>query len=359
MKLKDYLRREAPLLIGFVSAMAIVNIIFVVSLREDQYYGDLVYMDVLCLLIFVSSMSYHYFKLAKEYKKLKLLIKQKKRLEETLQQNKGLPEMALMKKVMLYEKEKLGQDIMYYKEKLENMTDYTTQIVHDLKVKLAVCEMVVKRIPLEERETLGYELEQMKFQVGQMLHVARANHYNEDIKAEYFQIQDVLKKAIKENTEFFVNKNIEIQVQVKAYEVLNDQKWVLYILSQILNNSSKYTNVGGKVEIVSEEDERAYSICLRDNGIGIAKEELGRVFDKGYTGSNGRLNTKATGMGLYYAKRMAEVLNMDISVESEQGIYTAFRVFFYKHSDYIRLQEHQEQDTAPPKSVFTMTKMSL
>ncbi len=343
MRLKDYLRREAPLWIGFVGAMVIVNVIFWLSIGKSSTVGDLIYMDALCLLIFASSMSYHYLKLSKKYEQLELLIGQNKNLEEALKQNSELPEMVLMKKIVSYEKEKFVQEAIQDKEKLADMTDYTTQIVHDLKVKLSVCEMVAKRIPLEERERLGYEIEQMKFQVGQMLYVARATHYNEDVKAEYFQIQDILRKAIKENREFFVNKNIELEVQVQPYEVLNDQKWVLYILSQILNNSSKYTQEGGKVEINSYENEKAYFIYLKDNGIGIAKEELGRIFDKGYTGSNGRLNTKATGMGLYYAKHIAKLLNIGISVESEQGLYTTFTVAFYKHSDYIQLQENEKK----------------
>lgn len=217
--------------------------------------------------------------------------------------------------------------------------DYTTQIVHDIKVNLAVCEMISKRLPYEEREKLSYEIEQMKFRVTQMLYVTRANHYNEDIRAEYFNTQDIVRKAIKENAEFFMSKNIELDVQVSSYEILSDQKWILYILSQILNNSSKYTAKEGLVKIEGHEDEKSYNLRITDNGVGIVKEELGRIFDKGYTGSNGRLNTKATGMGLYYAKRMADVLHIGLEVQSERNEYTAFQLAFYKHSDYISIQE--------------------
>lgn len=339
MKLKDYLRREAPLLIGFVSAFVIANILFLLSANKEKSLENLLYMDFLGCGIFIFGMLYQYVNLSRLYRKVQELMSAHKMLIGALDEEYSFVEFELLKKGLDYQKEYYKQNETQYKEKLTDIADYTTQLVHDLKVNLAVCEMVIQRIPFEEREKLGYEIEQMKFRVGQMLYVARANHYNEDVKAEYFQIQDILRKAIKENAEFFMHKNIEIEVQVKPYEVLNDQKWVLYILSQILNNSSKYTDKEGKISIFSEEDQKAYHLHLRDNGIGIAKEELNRVFDKGYTGSNGRLNTKATGMGLYYAKRMAGILNIGIAVDSIQGSNTEFILSFYKHSDYIKVQE--------------------
>lgn len=341
MKLKDYIKEVQPILLGWLGSLVIFNLVIGLIEIATVSKADLIYMDGLCLICFVSGFGYHYFRKMKVYQRLEGLMLENRKLEEQLRLLQDLPEFALTYKILTYQKQQYIKHEAHYKEKLENMTDYTMQIVHDLKVNLAVCEMIAKRVPLEDREKLSYEIEQMKFRVGQMLYVARANEYNEDIRAEYFQIQEVLRNAIKENAEFFMNQNIELEVEVKPYEVLNDQKWVLYILSQILNNSSKYTREGGKVQIFSREDERAYSVHLKDNGIGIAEEDLSRIFDKGYTGSNGRLNTKATGMGLYYAKKMAKVLNIGLTVESQLGEYTEFTLAFYKHSDYMMLQEEK------------------
>ena len=342
MRFKEYLLREMPLILSFIGCMGIVNLIFNVSMTGRASFNDLIYMDVLCSLLFASSVGWHYYKISMAYKKVKESMEKNIKLEQVLSRWQDLPEISFIEKSINYEKEKFAKEEANYRESLNNMMDYTTQIVHDIKVNLAVCEMIAKRLPYEEREKLNYEIEQMKFRVTQMLYVARANHYNEDIKAEYFQMHEVLKKAIKENAEFFMNKNIELDVQIEPYEVLNDQKWVMYILSQILNNGSKYTGEGGKIAIQSKEDEKAYYLFIKDNGIGIAEEELGRIFDKGYTGTNGRLNTKATGMGLYYAKRMANILNIGLQVKSQKGEFTEFMLAFYKHSDYIKIKEYQE-----------------
>lgn len=341
MKFKDYLIREMTLILGFIGCMGIVNLIFTLSMTEEVHFADLIYMDGLCGLLFVSCIGWHYYKISMAYKKVKESIQKNIKIEKILRKWKDLPEISFIQKSINYEKEKFAKEETSYRESLNNMMDYTTQMVHDIKVNLAVCEMVAKRLPDEEREKLSYEMEEMKFRVTQMLYVARANHYSEDIIAEYFQMQEALKKAIKENAEFFMNKNIELDVEIESYEVLNDQKWVIYILSQILNNASKYTGESGKIVIQSKEDEKAYYLFIKDNGIGIVEEELGRIFDKGYTGTNGRLNTKATGMGLYYAKRMANILNIGLQVESQKGEFTEFILAFYKHSDYIKIKEHQ------------------
>ena len=339
MRLKEYVIREKELIFGFIGCMIVVNLIFFASLKVESTFSELLYMDLLCLLVFSLCLSWHYYKVAKVYRYFDELMKKGRKLEWAVGKSMNLAEVQLLDKAMHYEKAYYEKEKAAYKESLNNLMDYTTQIVHDIKVNLAVCEMISKRLPYEEREKLSYEIEQMKFRVTQMLYVTRANHYNEDIRAEYFNTQDIVRKAIKENAEFFMSKNIELDVQVSSYEILSDQKWILYILSQILNNSSKYTAKGGLVKIEGHEDEKAYYLRITDNGVGIVKEELGRIFDKGYTGSNGRLNTKATGMGLYYAKRMADVLNIELQVESERNEYTAFQLAFYKHSDYISIQE--------------------
>ncbi len=339
MKFKDYIREMWPVLLTIFLSICCLNILFFVGLDENIKSTDVLYINGLCLMILAIGLVYHYRKVSKSYLAVLRRIKDKIGFEGELEKEINDFSIRVIRELEAYKNAEFQIKEVEYKEKLTNITEYISQVVHDLKVNLAVCEMISQRVPLEERDKLSYVLEQMKFRVDQVLYVARANHYSKDIRVEYFDIKDLLKRAIKDNAEFLMNKGIGISVEVESYEILNDSKWVLYILSQILNNSSKYTSQGGQINIVGYEDEKAYYIQIQDNGIGIAKEEIGRIFDKGFTGSNGRLNTKATGMGLYYAKKMANTLNIGLMVESKKDVYTCFTLAFYKHSDYMKVQE--------------------
>lgn len=339
MKFKEYLRGMWSIFLGIFLCAAIVNLVFWIYIGEGLERIDIFYINGLCMLMLFGGIAYQYQKVSRSYKAVAKRMENQIECDETLEQEINGFHMEIVRALEAYKEQQFEARETEYKEKITNITEYTNQVVHDLKVNLAVCEMISQRVPLEERDKLSCVLEEMKFRVDQVLYVARANHYSEDVKVEYFDIKELLKKAIRDNAEFLMNKGIGMSVEVKPYEILNDRKWVLYILSQILNNCSKYTSSGGQVMISSEEDSKAYYVHIQDNGVGIAKEEIGRIFDKGFTGSNGRLNTKATGMGLYYAKQMADRLNIGLQVESEQGVYTRFTLVFYKHSDYMKIQE--------------------
>lgn len=192
--------------------------------------------------------------------------------------------------------------------KINELPENITQWVHDIKVNLAVCDLLIEEMDSESNGKFSSPIEQIKFQANQVLHVIRANHYNQDIAAEEVDVCQVLRSAIKENALFFIRKNIEITTDLQPIHVISDRKWIHYIFGQILNNSSKYSRENGQLHICTAEDEQAYYVRIKDHGIGIPEEDMQRIFDKGFTGRNGRIGTKSTGMGLYYAKQMAEAV---------------------------------------------------
>jgi signal transduction histidine kinase len=119
--------------------------------------------------------------------------------------------------------------------------------------------------------------------------------------------------------------------------VQSDRKWLGFIIDQIVSNSLKYTGVGGEISFRVEEDGNERRLLIQDTGIGIKPEDIHRVFDKGFTGSNGRSHAKSTGMGLYLAKRLALKLGHDLSVQSEENSYTKVIIHFPKIRNYYRL----------------------
>ncbi|MDO4535722.1 MAG: sensor histidine kinase [Clostridium perfringens] len=221
-----------------------------------------------------------------------------------------------------------------YRMKINELQEYTTQWVHDVKVNISICDLLLESEEFDTKNILYTQIEKIKFNINQILYVTRATHYNQDVSCEEVNVCTELRNAIKENAFFFINKNISIETTLNPFTTVNDKKWINYIFSQILNNCSKYTPENGSIIISSDENDTSYCINIKDNGPGIPKEDLPRIFDKGFTGKNGRSGTKSTGMGLFYAKNMANLLHIGLKVKSEEGLYTNFSIIFFKLSDY-------------------------
>jgi len=108
-------------------------------------------------------------------------------------------------------------------------------------------------------------------------------------------------------------------------------------LEQIINNACKYVDVCGKIEVSAMENDESIILFIRDNGMGIPAKDIERIFDRGFTGDNGRKTRKSTGMGLYICKKIADKLNINIEVSSQVSKFTEFRITFYKLSDYLNV----------------------
>ncbi|WP_410984478.1 ATP-binding protein [Bacillus cereus] len=333
MKLSDYAKNHRLWILCSVLILIVINGVLFTSTAINQSYIDIIYMDLLIVVILLFNIFYGF-------------INEKKKYEavftssiETLKNNRARNDyfIDMFIKVSKKQQNKFLEIEENYKNGINEIQDYTTQWVHDIKVNIAVCDLLLDEIEAESSRELRNQIEQIKFRINHILHVTRANHYDQDILAGEVDVCHVLRSAIKENALFFINKNIEIETDLSPFSVISDERWIYYIFGQILNNSSKYTPEGGTLTIKTKEDKQAYYITIKDNGIGISKEDLSRIFNKGFTGKNGKIGTKSTGMGLYYAKKIAEKLSVGIKVDSEEGEYTEFSIIFYKLSDYYKM----------------------
>lgn len=181
-------------------------------------------------------------------------------------------------------------------------------------------------------------MNRINFLVNQVLYSTRANSYSEDLLIQELSLEKLVREGVKKNSYSFITNKIDLELGNLDYNVLTDKKWILYILYQIINNAIKYSREDGKVEIYSDEDEKIINLHVRDNGIGILQEDIERVFNKGYTGTNGRAKTyKSTGMGLYFSKKMSDKLGRKMKVVSKENEFTEFTISFYKISDYFNI----------------------
>lgn len=145
-----------------------------------------------------------------------------------------------------------------------------------------------------------------------------------DYVLKEYELDELIRQAVRKYAASFIRKKLRLEYEPVNCRVLTDEKWMLFVLEQVLSNALKYTKAGS----ISISQESPGILCIRDTGIGIAPEDLPRIFEKGYTGYNGRSDKKASGIGLYLCKRICRNLGHRIAAESAVGTGTVIRIDF-------------------------------
>lgn len=207
------------------------------------------------------------------------------------------------------------------------LQDYVAMCCHELKVPLATGLLLSERIVDGElNRNLREQLEKLNRQLHSMLLGCKLQSGLFDIQVREVDLRECVRTSIRNNQFFLIQKGFEVDVRVEE-RVYTDFSWLVYILDQLLDNAVKYATDGPRLSVWTEREDRSVTLYVEDRGEGIRDFDLGRVFEKGFTGSNyhnGRY--KSTGMGLYMVDRIAGRLGHEIRVESEYGEYTRFGI---------------------------------
>ena len=205
---------------------------------------------------------------------------------------------------------------------LEDLTSYYTLWVHQIKTPLAAMDLLLQAGPDRATE-MEIELQKIAQYVDMVLQYLRLDSTAKDLVLQRCQLDAVVRQTVRKYAKLFILKKIQLVFQETKWEVLSDEKWLCFLLEQLLSNALKYTPEGGKISIFLEGET---NLVIADTGIGIAPEDLPRVFEKGFTGNNGRMDKKATGIGLYLCRRVTNLLGHTISIASEPGVGTQVRL---------------------------------
>ena len=170
---------------------------------------------------------------------------------------------------------------------------------------------------------LSEDLLRIEQYVEMVLCYLRLDSSSTDYVFQEYDLDSIVKQAVRKFAGQFIRRKIRLDYQPLHTRVVTDEKWLLFVVEQVLSNALKYTPAAGTVTIDLEEPK---TLCIRDTGIGIAPEDLPRVFEKGYTGYNGRNDKKASGIGLYLCRRICKNLNHVISVDSSLDSGTVVRI---------------------------------
>ena len=232
-------------------------------------------------------------------------------------------ERALAEKLEAREME-LYQQRSDSERKLTDLLDYYTLWVHQIKTPIAASQLLVAEVV--DRQ-LKQQLEQEIFKIDSytnlVLQYLRLESFHDDLVLKQVQIEDLVKEIIRKYALFFIQKGLNVNLYDLDKEIVTDKKWLLVVIEQIISNSLKYTKEGG-LEIYMEGQE----LCIKDTGIGIKNSDVLRVFERGFSGYNGRLTQQSSGLGLYLSKKISEELGHQIRIESEVGTGTTVRIQF-------------------------------
>lgn len=202
----------------------------------------------------------------------------------------------------------------------EEMLDYYTTWVHQIKTPISVMHMLLTGEDTQKNRMLMAELFRIEQYVEMVLQYIRLGSESNDLMIQEYDLDDLLRQCIRKYAPQFVNRKLSMHYEPCEVMVKTDQKWFCSIVEQLLSNAVKYTPSGG-ITIAMTEDGR---LKISDTGIGIAPEDVPRIFEKGFTGTNGRGGMKSSGLGLYLCKKAADLISVEISVESTPGEGTTF-----------------------------------
>lgn len=199
--------------------------------------------------------------------------------------------------------------------KVMNMNDYYTMWVHQIKTPISAMKLIIQNNGDGSSSDLSIQLFKIEQYVEMVLAYIRMDSDSTDYILKEFDLLKTVKSAVRKHAQLFIRKKIPIDIRSIDATVISDEKWIEFVIGQILSNAVKYSDKG-KVSVYLKEGK---ILVIEDSGVGIAQSDLPRVFEKGFTGYNGRTDKSATGIGLYLSKQILTKLGHSIEITSQIG----------------------------------------
>ena len=197
--------------------------------------------------------------------------------------------------------------------------EYIESWVHEIKAPITSIALSCENHRDEVTRNISQENQKIENYVEMALYYARLGAVYKDYQLRETDLEEVAREVLGRNKYYLIQNRVQVEVNC-PHRVSTDKKWILFVLNQLILNSTKYRKEeGANIWIFTSATEKGVSLSVRDNGAGIPKEEQKRVFEKGFTGSNGRTHEHSTGMGLYLVREMAKSLNLTCEARSEYG----------------------------------------
>ncbi|WP_144510333.1 HAMP domain-containing sensor histidine kinase [Bacillus sp. FJAT-22090] len=326
----------------YIAIMLFVSTIIMVGVNGQNMLNNILYLNITCFVFASLYITIGYFYRRKFYRELIDTIESGQEdfavLMPLSQNHQHRIFLQLLKKIHHDNRKQLQ---VLHDDKRDQQ-EFILSWIHEVKLPIAASRLLMEN---SENKTTDFlidkfedELNKIDNYVEQALYYSRIDTFSKDYFINEINVNQVIKNSIKKYSKLFINKEIKFHMEDKDQLVQSDSKWLDFVFDQIIANALKYTNNGGNLSVLFEENSKEKRIVILDDGIGIKSEDIHRLFEKGFTGTTGRSDAKSTGIGLYLAKQLALKLGHDISIDSEEGKYTKVTVHFPKIRSYFQLE---------------------
>lgn len=322
MKFSKYVKDKVNFILSFI-LYCIIIILYTNAVQIEKSIG--IFIVLISTIFFILGFCINYF-VKNSY------IKNMNNLMDSLQEKYLISEIV--------EKPRREENLAYYnilkkanKSMIENVNnvriskkdykEYIESWVHEVKIPITSAKLLCENNKSQVTNKIDEEIEEINNFVEQALFYARLEQVSNDFMIRKVCIENIVKNVLARNKKLMIQNDMKVELKNINVCVFSDEKWLEFILNQIIINSIKYKkDRDSKVVIEVQESEECIVLSIRDNGVGIKESEIDRVFDKGFTGTNGRTQKKSTGIGLYLCKKLCEELKLEISAESVEGEFT-------------------------------------
>ena len=300
-----------------------------------------IYIPLIIMGLYMISIIIEYFKRKKFYDNLLKMLEEldEKYLITEIIKNPNFLEGKIFKNTLEQIDKSMLENVNKYKYMTEDYKEYIELWIHEIKIPISASKMVIENNKNAITKSIDEELDKVENYIEQALFYARSNTVEKDYYIRKVFLKEIVTESIKKNKSSLIQEKISIDIHDLDIEVNTDNKWIVFILNQIIQNSIKYRKKENSViEIYANQGKENVILYIKDNGIGIKQGEITRVFEKGFTGTNGRLsNKKSTGIVLYLCKKLCNKLGTGIELNSVQNEGTEVKLVFPKDS-YIELK---------------------
>lgn len=223
----------------------------------------------------------------------------------------------------------MHEHVKYYKDMQEDYREYIETWVHEIKTPIASTKLIIENNQNEVTNKIDFQIDRIEGFVQQVLYYSRSNNVSKDYIVKQINLDNIVRNVIKRNYRDFIHKKIKLDIKNINEIVHSDGKWVEFIINQIIGNSIKYSNnKEPMISIYSIKKANSVMLIIEDNGLGIIDKDINRIFEKGFTGENGRKFSKSTGIGLYLCEKLCSKLGLKISLNSEVNKGTRVTIVF-------------------------------
>ncbi len=320
-----YLAVHKTGILAFCACSSIFALLFALYRLPFAAVGYAVALSgAVCLLVFF----YGFFRFVKRYQALAFLKLELNVTLERMPQAYAPLELEYQEllRVIFEQRQHLAEN---WQIRYSDMMDYYTAWAHQIKTPIAAMRLHLQAEDSPQNRSLLEDLQRVEQYVEMVLCYLRLDSDSTDYLFAEYELDGIVKQALRHFSAQFISRKIRLQYAPLSCRVLTDEKWLLFVIEQVLSNALKYTHADGVITISLETPE---ILCIRDTGIGIEPEDLPRIFEKGYTGCNGRADKKASGIGLYLCRRICNNLHHTIAVESEPDVGTIVRISLYREA---------------------------